>query len=154
MSLSVYFPSLLSSIFLPAVTILPIPSQVPREVARPGTWTARGGRLRPQPHRQAGRRVDPAAQAVGVLQRARLRGRTGAPAANPAGRIQWTPAVAQTVDRRVVVSLAQFARCELTTFGAAGSTNTASGDGYRRASLSATRLRSTSAGDGRAWFRS
>ena len=28
------------------------------------------------------------------------------------------------------------------------------GDGYRRASLSATRLRSTSAGDGRAWFRS
>ena len=41
---------------------------------------ARAGRLRPQPHRQAGRRVNSAAQAVGVLQRARLRRRAGPPA--------------------------------------------------------------------------
>ena len=40
---------------------------------------AGAGRLRPHPGRQAGGRVDPAAQAVGVLQRARLRRRAGPP---------------------------------------------------------------------------
>ena len=44
-------------------------------------------------------------------------------------------------------------QCDVTA-GSGPSAGTPAGDGYRRASLSATRLRSTSAGDGRAWFRS
>jgi hypothetical protein len=48
-----------------------------------GHGAARAGRLRPDPGGQAGRRVNPAAQAVGVLQRARLRRRAGAPRVQP-----------------------------------------------------------------------
>jgi hypothetical protein len=57
---------------------------------------------------KGGRRVDAAAQAVGVLQRPRHAVERGHLASNPVDRIQWTtPAVAQSVDRRVVVSPAQ-----------------------------------------------
>ena len=44
---------------------------------------ARAGRLRQDPDREGGGRVDPAAQAVGVLQRPRLRRRAGPPAVQP-----------------------------------------------------------------------
>jgi integrase len=64
--------------------------------------------VRPHPGRQAGRRVDAAAQAVGVHNALGYAVEQGHLPANPVDRIQWTaPAVAQSVDRRVVVSPAQ-----------------------------------------------
>ena len=69
---------------------------------------AGAGRLRQDPGREAGGRVDPAAQAVGVLQRPPHAVELGLLGSNPVDRIQWTAsAVAQSVDRRVVVSPAQ-----------------------------------------------
>ena len=59
-------------------------ASLPRQRAgRPGHGAARARRVRQDPDGQAGRRVDPAAQAVGVLQRPRLRRRTRPPALQP-----------------------------------------------------------------------
>jgi integrase len=66
------------------------------------------GAVRQEPHGEGGGRVDPAAQAVGVLQRPRLRRRAGPPRLQPGRPHPWTTlAVAASVDRRVVVSPAQ-----------------------------------------------
>ena len=54
-----------------------------QRAGRPGHGAARARRVRQDPDRQAGRRVDPAAQAVGVLQRPRLRRRTRPPRLQP-----------------------------------------------------------------------
>ena len=57
----------------------PTAPRCPSRAGRHRDGAAGAGRLRPHPDREGGGRVDAAAQAVGVLQRARLRRRAGPP---------------------------------------------------------------------------